>query len=670
MSYNTYITYNGDGSTTDFAIPFSYLKQEDVVVTRQNGPVSFVFLSPNIVRVSAPVDVGDTLTVERRTSITNPAVVFQNGSSYTGDAINKSLDQLRYAVQEAIDRTGTVYARIYDISSIESLFNGVTTTFRLDSGGANLGTKIYDPGLWNVSLNGIDLEPGTDYSIGIASGIANITFVEAPRAADNAKLQFIRFYDGAYGGGSGGGGSGTGATILNELDDVTISSPTNGQTLVYNGTQWVNSTGGTGGTSNTSGIDIVTSTPASCSISGKPIYNTTDGKLYICENGSYVDIFAAYTPAAPDAIQIVNTLPATATDGDVVFNQADNKLYKRVNGAWTEVAAATGAAATVADGSITTAKFAQGIRPVEIVSTLPTTGNVEGRLVYLTTDDKLYRYDGTNFVTGVATSDLTGTIGANLLAANSVIAGKIAAGAISASEIASGAISTDKLAAGSVTSEKITALAVTAAKIASDAITSDKIAANAITAGKIQAGAIGASQIASGAITADKLAANEVLIGTAQIADANITTLKIAGNAVTQAQSFTKTPAVEAVNGSYNTYLSGTVNVSGTQPVIVIVTWIAPNQRLASSSGYDIYENGQYWYVNNYYTGQDVRITLGGQSSSLEGLTLIDSGALCYSYVAMFTGVSSGNQTLSFQLRSTSQNGVRAANMVFLETKR
>lgn len=668
MSYNTYITYDGNGSTTDFAVPFSYLKQDDVVVTRQNGPVSYVFLNPNTIRVSSPIDVGDSLIVERRTSISNPNVVFQNGSSFTGDSINNALTQLRYALQEATDRTGTVYARVYDISSIDTLFNGSTTQFNLNNGGVNLGAIALDTGLWVVSLNGVILEPVTDYNISLVSGQAKITFVEPPETADNSAIKFIRFYDGVSAGGGGG------ANLLNDLEDVTITSPSVGQGLTWDGTRWINSTlsggGGGGGGTTASVIDIVTTTPNTCSIAGKVIYNSVQQKLYTCLNGSYVDIFAAYTPAAPDAIQIVNTLPTTATDGDVVFNQADNKLYKRVNGAWTEVVAATGAAATVADGSITTAKFAQGIRPVEIVSSLPTSGNVEGRLVYLTTDDKLYRYDGTAFVTGVAAADLTGTIGANQIAANAIVAGKIAAGAISASEIASGAISTDKLAANAVTSEKITALAVTAAKIATDAITSDKIAANAITAGKIAAAAIGTSQLAAGAITADKLAANQVLIGEAQIADANITTLKIAGNAVTQAQSFNKPSSVEAVNGSYNTYLSGTVNCSGTQPVIVIVTWIAPNQRLASSSGYDVFENGQYWYVNNYYTGQDVRITLGGQSSSLEGLTLIDSGALCYSYVAMFTGVSSGNQTLAFQLRSTSQNGVRAANMVFLETKR
>jgi len=46
-------------------------------------------------------------------------------------------------------------------------------------------------------------------------------------------------------GGPGGGGSG--ATNLDQLTDVTITSPTTGQVLKYNGTTWVNDTDATGG---------------------------------------------------------------------------------------------------------------------------------------------------------------------------------------------------------------------------------------------------------------------------------------------------------------------------------------------------------------------------------------------------------------------------------------
>ncbi len=85
----------------------------------------------------------------------------------------------------------------------------------------------------------------------------------------------------------------------------------------------------------------------------------------------------------------------------------------------------------IADGSITIAKFAAGIRPPEIFATLPTTGNVQGRMVFLTTDNKLYRYTGSAWTLEVDGVDLKN---------NSVVFGKVAAAAIGVSELAAGAV--------------------------------------------------------------------------------------------------------------------------------------------------------------------------------------------------------------------------------------
>lgn len=46
---------------------------------------------------------------------------------------------------------------------------------------------------------------------------------------------------------AGGGVGGSGATTLDGLTDVTLSTPTTGQVLKYNGTAWVNDTDATGG---------------------------------------------------------------------------------------------------------------------------------------------------------------------------------------------------------------------------------------------------------------------------------------------------------------------------------------------------------------------------------------------------------------------------------------
>lgn len=266
----------------------------------------------------------------------------------------------------------------------------------------------------------------------------------------------------------------------------------------------------------------------------------------------------------------------------------DGKLYRWDGTAYVAAIAAADLSglitgSQIADAAINTAKFASGIKPVEIVATLPTTGNTIGRIALLTTDQKIYRWTGTAWTSVVPAGDIAGTITttqisdgaistpkllagavtANTIAAGAITAGKIsadavtagtiAAGAVSANEIAAGAILTDKLAAGSITGDKIAANTISGTNIIGSAITGDHIQANSISAGKLMANTITAAQIASGAIVADKIAAGAIAVGSAAIAngairnalianaaidsanikDLAVNTLKIAGNAVT-----------------------------------------------------------------------------------------------------------------------------------------
>lgn len=121
--------------------------------------------------------------------------------------------------------------------------------------------------------------------------------------------------------------------------------------------------------------------------------------------------------------------------------------------------------------------FVNGIQGVKIVSSLPTSGNYEGRLVVLTTDGKLYRYNG-GWRRDVPTTDLVGQIQGVQISNNSISASKLLAGSVVAGIIASNA----------VTSNTIAANAVTAGAIAAGAITTDKLAAGSITAGKLSIG--------------------------------------------------------------------------------------------------------------------------------------------------------------------------------------
>ena len=152
----------------------------------------------------------------------------------------------------------------------------------------------------------------------------------------------------------------------------------------------------------------------------------------------------------------------------------------------------------LASGAVTLAKFASGLRPVQIVDVLPPLPHSdypEGAVVFLTSDNKLYRSTGTSWTAKIATSDLVGQITETQIADNAISTPKLQANAVEA----------DKIAANAVTSEKIAANAVEAGKIAAGAVSTNELAAGAVTAEKIQAGAVDASKLTVAQIFVDGL---------------------------------------------------------------------------------------------------------------------------------------------------------------------
>jgi hypothetical protein len=232
--------------------------------------------------------------------------------------------------------------------------------------------------------------------------------------------------------------------------------------------------------------------------------------------------------------------------------------------------------------AVTIEKFASGIRPVQVVSSLPSlpSGSYPvGSAVSNTSDGKLYRNHNNVWTAAVPTVDLTGVVvssqlgpgsvltdkladnavqlakladgavNADKLAANSVIAGKIAANAVTANEIAAATILAGNIAANAITTEKLNANAVTAVKLAANSVIAGKIAANAVTAGTIAADAIVAANIQAGEVNVTHLAANSVTtskinagaVTANEIAAGTIIGELIAGNTITGAKILANT---------------------------------------------------------------------------------------------------------------------------------
>ena len=129
-------------------------------------------------------------------------------------------------------------------------------------------------------------------------------------------------------GGAGGGGSST----LTGLNDVTITSPVSGQSLVYNGTRWTNSAGGGG-----------ISGPLSSTANAVAVYNGTSGSAV---KNSLVTIASDGAIVAPLASSIIpfhwdNTAQfpnASQYHGAIAHSHADGRMYFAHSGAWVGLA--------------------------------------------------------------------------------------------------------------------------------------------------------------------------------------------------------------------------------------------------------------------------------------------------------------------------------------------
>ena len=314
-------------------------------------------------------------------------------------------------------------------------------------------------------------------------------------------------------------------------------------------------------------IEPVASPPITGNFVGRTIFLTTDNKVYTFDGQDFVSIAegAFELPEGASLIERLAGLPITDNyDGRFVFNLADGKLYVYRNNAWGSVGSGGGVIGPLPDGAgfiwsydtlpeeglyegqlavwnsngrlyiwkdgawkpvvdAVDVNFPDGFTGVQSVPVLPTTDNFEGRIVYLETDGKLYRYHNDAWTNEVDADDLIGQITSVQITDNAITSPKILAGAITAGKIAANAVTADAILAG----------AINAAKIAAGAITTDKLGALAVTADKVAAGAITAAKINVTSLAAMSAVLGNVDISAANIGSLQVGTLNIAGNAVT-----------------------------------------------------------------------------------------------------------------------------------------
>jgi len=93
--------YTGNGTTTQFAIGFDYLKSSDVSVTVNVVPTAFTFATPGVVSISPAPAAGAIVRVFRNTDATKVSYIFSEGVPFLTRLADYNWKALLYAFQES-----------------------------------------------------------------------------------------------------------------------------------------------------------------------------------------------------------------------------------------------------------------------------------------------------------------------------------------------------------------------------------------------------------------------------------------------------------------------------------------------------------------------------------------------------------------------------------------
>ena len=161
-------------------------------------------------------------------------------------------------------------------------------------------------------------------------------------------------------GANGSGGSGS-ATKLDDLTNVTITNPTNGQALVYRNSQWVNETISSGGSGTVASVGLTMPTGFTVtSNTSNPITGT--GTFTVTANGTMVPNLNADKLDGYEASGLFETLKNSTASGhtnDIEIKIGNTTKYLTVGYATSAGSATTAGSASTA-GSATTAESCTG----------------------------------------------------------------------------------------------------------------------------------------------------------------------------------------------------------------------------------------------------------------------------------------------------------------------
>ena len=102
MAYS-YVTYTGNGSTTQFTVPFGYIRREHVLVTVAAVAATFTWVNDGLIQMTTAPANGAAVRVYRVTPLESPLVDFADGATLVAADLDTNARQSIYTQQELDD---------------------------------------------------------------------------------------------------------------------------------------------------------------------------------------------------------------------------------------------------------------------------------------------------------------------------------------------------------------------------------------------------------------------------------------------------------------------------------------------------------------------------------------------------------------------------------------
>ena len=377
---NSFVRYTGNGSTSSYAVPFSYRAQEDVAITI-DGVATTAFTwdgaGTNITFTSPPANL-TSIEIRRTTSQSSRLVDYADGSVLKENDLDTDSEQGFFMSQEAIDDAN-------DRIKLDSAdFNWDAQSKRIKNvADPTANTDAVNKQYISTNIPNITTVAGIASDVTTVAGIASDVTAVAGDATDIGAVAAKSTEIGLLG-------------TSDAVNDMNILATSDNVTRMAT----------LGTSANVTAMGLL---GTSANVTAMGLLGTADA------------VADMNTLATSDIVSDLNTLATSGIVEDLnILATADNVTNMATLGA----SGVVGKITTVADNITNVNNFANRYR---ISTNNPATDNDAGDLAYVTSDNALKFYDGSSWSAITTDTDVKTNVSANDTTAG-YLNGKLVAG--------------------------------------------------------------------------------------------------------------------------------------------------------------------------------------------------------------------------------------------------